>query len=74
MIHNNSHSKSNMNIKIETAILSLGADTSACPIECLSDLIRKRAYQIYEELGRRAGHELDHWLQAELEIKHHLGI
>jgi hypothetical protein len=27
-----------------------GPDTSGCPIECLPDLIRKRAYQVFENL------------------------
>ena len=30
--------------------------------------IRRRAYELYEERGREAGHELDDWLQAEAEI------
>ena len=47
-----------------------GADTNGCPI----DLIRKRAYQLFEARGRQQGHELDDWLQAEREIKHHLGL
>jgi len=51
-----------------------GADTSGCPIECIADLIRERAYQLYEARGRQQGHELDDWLQAEREIKHHLGL
>ena len=50
-----------------------GADASGCPIKCIPDLIRKRAYQLFEARGRRQGHELDDWLQAEREIKHHLG-
>jgi len=49
------------------------ADTSGCPIKCIPDLIRKRAYQIFEARGRQQGHELNDWLQAEREIKHHLG-
>ena len=28
-----------------------GADTSGCPIECVPDLIRKRAYELYEARG-----------------------
>ncbi len=51
-----------------------GADTSGCPIECIVDLIRKRAYQLFEARGRQQGHELDDWLQAGREIKHHLGL
>jgi hypothetical protein len=54
--------------------LYYGADTSGCPIECVPDLIRKRAYQLFEARGRQPGHELDDWLQAERETNHHLGI
>jgi hypothetical protein len=32
------------------------------------DLIRLRAYQLYEERGREEGHELDDWLKAEAEV------
>ena len=30
--------------------------------------VRRRAYELYEQRGRDDGHELDHWLQAELEV------
>ena len=49
-------------------------DTSGCPIECVPDLIRKRAYQLYERRGRMTGHELDDWLEAEREVTTHLGL
>ena len=51
-----------------------GADTSSRSIDCIPDLIRHRAYQLFEARGRRQGHELDDWLHAEREIKHHLGL
>ncbi len=57
----------------ELAEMHPAADTSGCPIQRIPDLIRKRAYQLFEARGRRQGHELDDWLQAEREIKHHLG-
>ena len=59
--------------RLELDGMHYGADTSGCPIKCIPDLIRKRAYQLFEDRGRRQGHELDDWLQAEREIKHHLG-
>jgi len=34
----------------------------------LQDQIRARAYQLYEQRGRDAGHSLDDWLQAEAEL------
>ena len=30
--------------------------------------IRLRAYELYEERGRENGHELEDWLQAEIDI------
>ncbi len=35
----------------------------------LEEAIRTRAYELYEERGRNAGHELDDWLRAEEEVK-----
>ena len=32
------------------------------------ELIRARAYRVYEERGREGGHDFDDWLQAEFEI------
>jgi hypothetical protein len=49
-------------------------DANGCPIDCLPDLIRKRAYQFFEERGCQPGHELDDWLRAERETKHHLNL
>jgi hypothetical protein len=31
------------------------------------DVIRKRAYEIWEQSGRPYGRDMDHWLQAESE-------
>jgi len=59
---------------LELAEMHPAADTSGCPIKCIPYLIRKRAYQLFEARGRRQGHELDDWLQAEREIEHHLGL
>ena len=40
--------------------------TVMIPIE---QQIQRRAYELYEQRGRREGHDLDDWLQAEYEIK-----
>jgi len=32
------------------------------------ELIRQRAYELYEQRGREDGHALDDWLAAEAEI------
>ncbi len=31
----------------------------------LTDMIRKKAYELYEKRGRRPGHSMDDWLEAE---------
>ena len=35
----------------------------------IDDEIRRRAYELWEENGREPGHEEEHWLSAEREIK-----
>ena len=37
-------------------------------ISGLDEVIRQRAYELYELRGREDGHDLDDWLQAELEL------
>ena len=34
----------------------------------LEEEIRRCAYELYEERGRKDGHDLDDWLRAEAEI------
>jgi hypothetical protein len=65
-------STENNSIYRETSDIHYGADTHGCTTECVPELIRRRAYQFFEARGRHSGHELDDWLQAEREIKHHL--
>ena len=35
----------------------------------LDETIRRRAYEIYQARGSEDGHDLDHWLEAESEIR-----
>ena len=49
-------------------------ETGACGGRCLLELIRARAYQIYQARGRSGDQALDDWLEAEREVKHHLGF
>jgi len=35
----------------------------------LDERIRQRAYEIYQARGSEDGHDLDHWLEAESEIR-----
>jgi len=37
--------------------------------EDLSKLIAKKAYELYEKRGRKAGHTVDDWLEAERIVK-----
>jgi Protein of unknown function (DUF2934) len=50
-----------------------GANTGPT-VGCVTELIRKRAYEFFEARGCESGHDLEDWLRAELEIKHHLGL
>ena len=36
--------------------------------EVTEDIIRTRAYQLFEQRGYENGHELDDWLEAEAEV------
>ena len=33
------------------------------------EIIRRKAYEIYEQRGREDGNDLQHWLQAERELQ-----
>jgi hypothetical protein len=33
------------------------------------ETVRRRAYEIYEQSGREDGHDLEHWLKAECEVR-----
>ena len=38
----------------------------------INDMIRKKAQEIYEKSGRKAGRDLDNWLEAERIVKREL--
>ncbi len=38
----------------------------------VEELIRRRAYELFEARGCEPGHALEDWLRAEREIRHHL--
>jgi hypothetical protein len=48
-------------------------DTSGAEVP-LPEQISKRAYDFFERRGRGHNHEVEDWLKAEHEIKHHLGL
>lgn len=56
------------------AIMNFSHETGDCGGRCLLELIRARAYQIFESRGRSDGHALEDWLEAEREVKDHLGL
>jgi hypothetical protein len=39
------------------------------PTEESPDEIARRAYERYEERGRQPGHDVDDWLQAEIDVR-----
>ena len=49
---------------IESKPVSYAAETAA-PEQCVPELVRRRACELFEARGRQAGHELDDWLRAE---------
>ena len=44
------------------------AKPDAGSLELTEELIRNRAYQLYEQRGCENGHDLDDWLMAETEV------
>jgi len=59
---------------LEMSVREYIRDTSGWHPGCVSELIQKRAYQLFEQRDRLPGHDLDDWLQAEYEVKQHLGL
>jgi hypothetical protein len=53
-------------------IVSYTAATSSH--ESMPELIRRRAYEIFEARGGQSGDGVEDWLQAERDINHHLRI
>ena len=39
------------------------------PKDQLADMIRKKAYELYEKRGKKQGCDMDNWLEAERIIK-----
>ena len=49
----------------EKEVLPASASSS---LELNEELIRKRAYELFEQRGYENGHDVDDWLQAETEL------
>ena len=47
---------------------SSGSATTV-PQNQLTDMIRKKAYELYEKRGKKQGRDMDNWLEAERIVK-----
>ena len=45
------------------------ASTTCCSKKDITDLITKKAYDLYVKSGRKAGRDLDNWVKAEKIVK-----
>ena len=52
-------------MRVPAKTSSLAGTTGA---EAVAEQIRCRAYELYEERGRKGGHEIEDWLRAEGEV------
>lgn len=42
---------------------------TSIPQDQLTDMIRKKAYELYEKRGKKQGRDIDNWLEAEKIVK-----
>ena len=43
--------------------------STSIPQDQLTDMIRKKAYELYEKRGKKSGQDMANWLEAERMIK-----
>ena len=43
--------------------------STSIPQDQLTDMIRKKAYELYEKRGKKSGQDMSNWLEAERLIK-----
>ena len=43
--------------------------STSIPQDQLTDMIRKKAYELYEKRGKKPGQDMNNWLEAERIIK-----
>ena len=53
----------------ETSGAYASSSQMSVPQEQLNEVIRKKAQELYEKSGRKPGHDLDNWLEAERIVK-----
>ncbi len=65
-----------MKSKMASPAVELGysSESGAWAINHVPELISQRAYQLFQNRRQLPGCELEDWLQAEREVKHHLGL
>ena len=51
------------------ARISTATRTGSSKGQDTSEMIRKKAYELYEKRGRKAGHSMNDWLEAERIVK-----
>lgn len=51
------------------AVTDMAKKNISIPRDQLTDMIRKKAYELYEKKGKKAGQDLNNWLEAEKLIK-----
>lgn len=47
-----------------------GSSRMSASQDQLNETIRKKAYELYEKRGRKTGHAMDDWLEAERIVRH----
>jgi hypothetical protein len=53
-----------------TSTIKLGRSSNpSMSTEDLNKLVAKKAYELYEKRGRKSGHSLNDWLEAERIVK-----
>ena len=45
------------------------SSSTSIPQNQLTDMIRKKAYELYEKRGKKSGQDMNNWLEAERIIK-----
>lgn len=53
---------------LDKAASQTGSRASASKDQ-ITDLIRKKAYELYEKRGKKSGHAMSDWLEAERIVK-----
>ena len=48
---------------------STSNSSTAIPSDQLTDMIRKKAYELYEKRGKKSGQDMNNWLEAERIIR-----